>query len=99
MATRTRPRPPGSAAGSKPIASHAAWPAASRRAVRAALVQSGALIILCSPHAAASLWVAEEVETFRRLHPDARSSPRSSTATSRLLPQGAPRVRRGRHLA
>jgi tetratricopeptide (TPR) repeat protein len=38
--------------------------------VRAALAQSGALIILCSPHAAASLWVAEEIETFRRLHPD-----------------------------
>jgi tetratricopeptide (TPR) repeat protein len=38
--------------------------------VHAALAQSGALIILCSPHAAASLWVAEEIETFRRLHPD-----------------------------
>ncbi|MBV9884274.1 MAG: TIR domain-containing protein [Sphingomonadaceae bacterium] len=38
--------------------------------VRAALAQSGALIILCSPHAAGSLWVAEEIETFRRLHPD-----------------------------
>jgi tetratricopeptide (TPR) repeat protein len=38
--------------------------------VREALAQSGALIILCSPHAAESLWVAEEIETFRRLHPD-----------------------------
>lgn len=38
--------------------------------VREALGQSGALIILCSAHAAASLWVAEEIETFRRLHPD-----------------------------
>jgi tetratricopeptide (TPR) repeat protein len=38
--------------------------------VRAALAQSGALIILCSPAAAASLWVAEEIETFRTLHPD-----------------------------
>lgn len=38
--------------------------------VRTALAQSGALIILCSPHAAESLWVAEEIETFRRLHPD-----------------------------
>ncbi|HEV7660676.1 MAG TPA: toll/interleukin-1 receptor domain-containing protein [Allosphingosinicella sp.] len=38
--------------------------------VRAALVQSGALIILCSPAAAGSLWVAEEIETFRRIHPD-----------------------------
>ncbi|HST35080.1 MAG TPA: toll/interleukin-1 receptor domain-containing protein [Allosphingosinicella sp.] len=38
--------------------------------VREALAQSGALIVLCSPHAAGSLWVAEEIETFRRLHPD-----------------------------
>jgi tetratricopeptide (TPR) repeat protein len=40
------------------------------QSVRAALGQSGALIVLCSPHAAGSLWVAEEVETFRRLNPD-----------------------------
>ncbi len=38
--------------------------------VREALAQSGALIVLCSPHAAVSLWVAEEIETFRALHPD-----------------------------
>ena len=38
--------------------------------VREALAQSGALIILCSPHAAQSLWVAEEIETFRTLYPD-----------------------------
>lgn len=38
--------------------------------VREALAQSGALIVLCSPHSAGSLWVAEEIETFRRLHPD-----------------------------
>jgi tetratricopeptide (TPR) repeat protein len=38
--------------------------------VREALALSGALIVLCSPHAAASLWVAEEIETFRKLHPD-----------------------------
>ncbi|HYI63464.1 MAG TPA: toll/interleukin-1 receptor domain-containing protein [Allosphingosinicella sp.] len=38
--------------------------------VREALAQSGALIVLCSPHSAQSLWVAEEIETFRRLHPD-----------------------------
>ena len=37
--------------------------------VREALAGSGALIILCSPHSAGSLWVAEEIETFRRLHP------------------------------
>lgn len=38
--------------------------------VREALAQSGALIILCSPHAAASLWVVEEIRVFRELHPD-----------------------------
>lgn len=38
--------------------------------VREALAQSGALIVLCSPAAAGSLWVAEEIETFRTLHPD-----------------------------
>ncbi|HEV7660680.1 MAG TPA: toll/interleukin-1 receptor domain-containing protein [Allosphingosinicella sp.] len=38
--------------------------------VRAALAQSGALIVLCSPAAAESLWVAEEIETFRKLHPN-----------------------------
>jgi len=38
--------------------------------VREALAGSGALIILCSPHAAASLWVEEEIKTFRTLHPD-----------------------------
>ena len=38
--------------------------------VREALAQSGALIILCSPAAAGSLWVAEEIQTFRALHPD-----------------------------
>ncbi|HVQ07641.1 MAG TPA: toll/interleukin-1 receptor domain-containing protein [Allosphingosinicella sp.] len=37
--------------------------------VREALARSGSLIVLCSPAAAASLWVAEEIETFRRLHP------------------------------
>lgn len=47
-------------------------PAASdlSETVRAALARSGALIVLCSPPASESLWVAEEIETFRRLHPD-----------------------------
>jgi tetratricopeptide (TPR) repeat protein len=47
-------------------------PAASdlSESVREALAQSGALVVLCSPDAARSLWVAEEIETFRRLHPD-----------------------------
>lgn len=38
--------------------------------VRGALAESGALIILCSPNSVGSLWVAEEIETFRTLHPD-----------------------------
>jgi tetratricopeptide (TPR) repeat protein len=46
-------------------------PAASdlSETVRTALAQSGALIILCSANAAGSLWVAEEIDTFRKLHP------------------------------
>jgi hypothetical protein len=39
-------------------------------AVRSALAASNALIVLCSPHAAASPWVAREVEFFRALHPE-----------------------------
>jgi len=38
--------------------------------VREALAQSGALIVLCSPHAAGSLWVAEEIRVFREIHRD-----------------------------
>jgi hypothetical protein len=38
--------------------------------VRSALAQSAALIVICSPAGAASLWVAEEIRTFRALHPD-----------------------------
>lgn len=38
--------------------------------VREALGRSGALIVLCSPHAAASLWVGEEIRVFRELHPE-----------------------------
>jgi hypothetical protein len=38
--------------------------------VRAALAQSNALIVVCTPNAAASPWVAREVELFRQLHPD-----------------------------
>jgi len=37
--------------------------------VRAALAVSHSLIILCSPHAAASPWVAREIEAFRELNP------------------------------
>ena len=68
--------------------------------VREALARSGALIILCSPDAAASLWVAEEIETFRRLHPDrpilAAILERRS---ARLLSRGLAGFRPGRHLA
>ncbi len=38
--------------------------------VRAALKASRSLIVICSPAAAASHWVAREVEVFRELHPD-----------------------------
>lgn len=38
--------------------------------IRAALSNSGALIVVCSPNAAASPWVAREIELFRELHPD-----------------------------
>jgi hypothetical protein len=37
--------------------------------VRAALAVSRNLIVLCSPHSAASPWVAREIATFRELHP------------------------------
>jgi tetratricopeptide (TPR) repeat protein len=40
------------------------------RQVQDALAVSDALIILCSPHAKASVWVGKEIETFRALHPD-----------------------------
>lgn len=38
--------------------------------VRAALAQSDCLIVLCTPAAAASQWVAREIALFRELHPD-----------------------------
>jgi tetratricopeptide (TPR) repeat protein len=37
--------------------------------VRAALAVSRNLIVLCSPHSAASPWVAKEIATFRELNP------------------------------
>ncbi|KPF70800.1 hypothetical protein IP88_11345 [alpha proteobacterium AAP81b] len=39
-------------------------------AVQAALAESDTLVVLCSPNAAASPWVAREIELFRALHPD-----------------------------
>jgi hypothetical protein len=38
--------------------------------VRAALERSQALVVVCSPAAAASRWVGREVAVFRSLHPD-----------------------------
>lgn len=38
--------------------------------VRAALDASENLVVVCSPDAAASPWVAKEIATFRELHPD-----------------------------
>lgn len=38
--------------------------------VKDALARSQALIVLCSPDAALSRWVAREIELFRALHPD-----------------------------
>lgn len=66
--------------------------------VRDALARSGALIVLCSPDAAASQWVAREIETFRALHPDRpvlaallRGEPADSfPAALRTGPDGAP---------
>ncbi len=40
-------------------------------AIRAALADSGALIVLCSPEAAGSQWVDAEIRLFRQLHPGA----------------------------
>lgn len=38
--------------------------------VRKALAGSDTLVVICSPHAAASTWVGREIVTFRELHPD-----------------------------
>ncbi len=38
--------------------------------IEAALASSRALIVLCSPDAAASRWTNAEIATFKRLHPD-----------------------------
>jgi hypothetical protein len=39
-------------------------------AIRQALLQSQALIVICSPDAKQSRWVGEEIKLFRSLHPD-----------------------------
>jgi len=38
--------------------------------IKAALADSSALIVLCSPDAKASRWVNREIELFREMHPD-----------------------------
>ena len=38
--------------------------------VQQALAASHALLVICSPHAAASAWVNREIEEFRALHPE-----------------------------
>ena len=40
-----------------------------------ALANSAHLIVLCSPHAARSVWVDKEVKAFRRLRPDGKILP------------------------
>lgn len=40
--------------------------------IRSALVQSDALVVMCSPTAAASQWVNEEIHLFRELAPNGR---------------------------
>lgn len=39
-------------------------------AIRDALRQAGALVVICSPDAKKSRWVSEEIALFRQLHPD-----------------------------
>lgn len=40
------------------------------QAVRAGIARSRALVVLCSPHAASSIWVEREIRLFRATHPD-----------------------------
>lgn len=40
------------------------------QAIREAIASADALVVMCSPDAAASPWVAAEIELFRELHPD-----------------------------
>lgn len=43
--------------------------------IRAALIESESLIVLCSPHAAASLWIDQEIREFKRLGREDRIIP------------------------
>lgn len=44
-------------------------------ALEEAIVNSDALIVLCSPHAAISPWIAKEIDLFKRVNGDARVFP------------------------
>lgn len=39
-------------------------------AIRAAITEAEALVVICSPDAKSSRWVGEEIALFRKLHPD-----------------------------
>ncbi|MCJ2181917.1 toll/interleukin-1 receptor domain-containing protein [Novosphingobium sp. 1949] len=61
--------------------------------VQSALKASDALLVLCSPDAAASRWVNAEIALFRRLHPDrpiiaaiARGEPEESFPPALVMP-------------
>ena len=41
-------------------------------AIEGAISRSDALIVLCSPSAAVSPWIAKEIDCFKRLHGDSR---------------------------
>lgn len=40
------------------------------QSVKDGIARSGAMVVLCSPSAAASLWVDKEIRLFRQVHPD-----------------------------
>ena len=65
--------------------------------VRSALARSAALVVVASPAARASRWVAREIEEFRQLHPDApvlvalaEGTPEQAFPTLLLGTPGAP---------
>ena len=72
-------------------------------AVESALAASHAMIVLCSPEAAVSAWVAAEIEAFRRLRADGpvlcvllRGEPAASRDASRAAGECLPPDLRGR---
>ncbi|WP_242404876.1 toll/interleukin-1 receptor domain-containing protein [Novosphingobium sp. MBES04] len=68
--------------------------------VEKALAGSGALLVLCSPEAAASRWVNAEIALFRRLHPERpviaallRGEPSESFPAALVMPGSDGKVR------